>query len=84
MKQNKNGKPRKTFALAISIAEKQKEQAWDKIMCWQESEETWRAEKNNPEHADHYEFVVKRLEDAWTDWQAVARVLRELEEIENA
>ncbi len=84
MKLNKNGKPRKTFALAVSIAKDKKEKAWDHILYWAEREEKWRAEKDNPEHADHYQDVVESLANSWDQWHGVVRVLRALEAIENA
>ena len=83
MKLNKNGKPRKTFNLAISIAEEQQEKAWKEISYWSDSEERWRPQKNDPEHAEHYASVVESLRESWGKWHGVVRVLHELEDIQN-
>ena len=84
MKLNNNGKPRKTFNLAISIAREQQDEAWDDIHYWNESEEKWRDRKDLPKHAEHYKSVLENYQKAWDKWHGVTRVLNALEEIENA
>jgi hypothetical protein len=83
MKLNNNGKPRKTFALAISIAEEQKEKAWSDIDYWSKSEEKWRAKKDDPEHAEHYKMCFQNLRESWGKWHGVLRMLHALEDIKN-
>ncbi len=83
MKLNKNGKPRKTFALAISIAKEQKEKLYTDIFYWSDSELELRAEKDNPKYAEHYESIVTNLEEAWIKWHGATRVVRALEAVEN-
>ena len=84
IKLNKNGKPRKTFNLAVEIVKQQQEDVWQEVQYWMESKDYWREHANDPAHADHYQMVRQACEDRWQKWHSVTSVLRALEDVENA
>lgn len=84
IKLNKNGKPRKTFNLAVEIVKKRQDEAWEEVEYWSNSKDYWREHADNPEHASHYKMVSQTCEERWSKWHSVTSILHALEEIENA
>jgi len=81
IKLNKDGKPRKTFTLALHTVQQAKKEAWDKVVYWGESVDYWLDQEDEQEHL---QMCMRSKAEAWERWYEAARILTKLEELDNA